>query len=248
MQNRINDQPAFILHRRNYQDSSLILELFTQEFGRVSVLAKGARKRRDAVQFQMFNRLSIGWIGRSELKTLTHIESQSIEVPASCYLALCYINELLLLLLAKYDEHRDVFQRYQLLLLEFTHMEQNSVSEFGQNIESSLRNFEIDLLTALGLMPQLTHLGFENQVIQSGGFYGYEPSTGLYIAEDNQKNSYLGADLLAIEQREWGSKKTLSSAKRLLRQIIDFNLRGRQLQSRQLYLQMYRKQHHEPNN
>ncbi|MCK4710113.1 MAG: recombination protein O N-terminal domain-containing protein [Gammaproteobacteria bacterium] len=60
MQNRINDQAAFILHRRDYQDSSLILDLFSEDYGRLSVLVKGAKKRRDAASFQICNRLSVG--------------------------------------------------------------------------------------------------------------------------------------------------------------------------------------------
>jgi len=238
MQNRITDQPAFILHRRDYQESSLILELLTMDYGRVSVVAKGARKRRDAAHFQMFNRLSVGWTGRSELKTLTQIESQIIAIPASCYLPMCYINELLMILLAKHDEHRQLFQRYQLLLLEITHLENESASAKGVPIEPSLRNFEIDLLTELGLMPQLTQLGFEHEAVQSGDVYIYDPQAGIRKADKHVSTGFTGEDLLAIDQRQWASSQVLLSAKRLLRQIIDFNLRGRQLQSRQMYLQM----------
>ncbi len=248
MQNRIFDQPAFILHRRNYQDSSLILELLTCDYGRISVLAKGARKRRDAAQFQLFNRLSVGWSGRSELKTLVAIESHVITVPTACYLPLCYINELLMLLLAKFDEHRDVFQRYQLLLLEFAQMGQISTPVDGLIIEPSLRNFEIDLMTNLGLMPQLTKIGFEQQAVQPDTVYSFDPSLGVYVTKEKAEKGFLGEELLAIEQRNWDSQKTLVSAKRLLRQIIDFNLRGRQLQSRQMYLQMISKQQDGPRN
>jgi len=142
MQNRITDQPAFILHRREYQDSSLILELLTLDFGRVSLMARGARKRRDAAHFQSFNRLSVGWSGQSELKTLTQIDSQPLLIPSACYLAVFYLNELLLYLLAKHDEQGALFKRYQMVLLEFGQLDVGQALTINAEIEPILRNFE----------------------------------------------------------------------------------------------------------
>lgn len=241
MQNRVSDQPAFILHRRDYQESSLILELLTQDYGRISLLAKGARKRRDVAHFQSFNRLAVGWSGRSELKTLTQIESQVVTIPPHCYLPVFYINELLLFLLAHNDEQHSIFQRYQLLLLEFSQLETGSDTTPDDGIEPILRNFEMDLLTELGLMPQLTQLGFDQQSVKAGSHYVYDPDSGLQPSGDTTPGRFRGEDLLQVDQRCWDSTQALRTAKRLLRQIIDFNLRGRQLQSRQLYQQMNKK-------
>jgi DNA repair protein RecO (recombination protein O) len=238
MQTHISDQPAFILHRRDYQESSLILELLTADYGRITVLAKGARKRRDAASFQSFNRLAVGWSGRSEMKTLTQIESQSLLIPAQCYLPVFYINELLLFLLAKHDEQRVIFQRYQLLLLGFSQLELTQGIDISSGIEPLLRNYEIDLLTELGLMPELTVLGYNQQEVDATGKYIYVPESGIQLAENDSRVCFMGGDLIAINQRQWDTTEVLKSGKRLLRQIIDFNLNGRQLQSRQLYKQM----------
>lgn len=228
MQNRINDQPAFILHRRDYQESSLILELFCEDYGRLSVLAKGARKRRDAGHFQLFNRLSVGWSGRSELKTLTHIESRPLAVPAECYMAVIYTNELLLYLLPKQDEHRSIFRQYQNLLLKMN----------LQQMEVLLRGFEIFLLTELGLMPNLAYESSDGQALNSDRLYCVDISSGVRPALDGEMDSFSGADLHAIQLQKFDSSNILRSAGRLMRQIIDYNLQGRTLQSRKIYQQL----------
>lgn len=230
MQNRITDQAAFILHQRDYQESSLILELFTEDYGRLSVLVKGAKKRRDVAHFQLCNRLSVGWSGRGELKILTQIESKSIPVPSKCYIAVFYINELLLTLLPKQDEYPYVFYRYQLLLLGLNQ----------QTIEPLLRSFELDLLTELGFLPDLACVSSNGSRLESDQRYHVDDVSGVYPVHERDVRSYSGAELVAVAQRRFDSDKTLKVAKRLLRQIIDYKLQGRTLQSRKFYQQFFR--------
>lgn len=233
MQNRINDQAAFILHRRDYQDSSLILDLFSQDFGRVSVLVKGAKKRRDASSFQICNRLSVGWSGHSELKILTQIDSHLLSVAAEYYPGIFYINELLLYLLPKHDEQITLFQHYQKLLVEFTQLD--------IQLEPLLRNFEIELLTELGYMPDLTVVPTIDQKIQLEQCYIFDEMSGLIPAPKDAMNSFTGSELIAIYERQFDLPENLRAAKRLMRQIIHFNLQGRTLQSRKFYQQMKKK-------
>lgn len=236
MQNRISDQPAFILHRRDYQNSSLILEIFSEDYGRLSVLAKGAKKRRDAGHFQLCQRLSIGWTGRSELKTLTAIDSRPFAVSPDGYMAVFYINELLLYLLPKHDEYRNLFQCYQLLLLQLAQQEFNL-----HQLEPLLRGFEIDMLTELGLMPDLKVEGVDNRTVLPESRYIVNAQSGLQRCGNTNIKSYKGADILAIQQRRFEPEDVLKTAKKLLRQIIDYNLQGRELQSRKFYQQLKHK-------
>lgn len=228
MQIRVSDQPAFILHRREFQNSSLILELFSEDYGRLSVLAKGARKRRDAAHFQLFNRLSVGWTGRSELKTLTHIESRPLCVPSECYMAVIYINELLLYLLPKEDEHRGIFLRYQSLLLQMD----------LQHMEVFLRGFEIFLLTELGLMPDLMSESTNGQPLHYDRHYCVDITSGVRSAVKADNMTFSGAELVSIQLQQFDSTEILLAARRLLRHIIDYNLQGRTLQSRKIYQQL----------
>ena len=227
---RVTDQSAFILHRREFRDSSLILELFTEYHGRVGVLARAARKRRDSALFQPFNRLVVSWSGRSDLKTLTRIDGRPIDVPANCYLAAFYTNELLLYLMPREDEHRDLFNAYQRLLLELEHA----------RLEPLLRAFEIKLLGELGLMPDLNIESQSGRELEDDRRYVLDMQAGLRAANLEEPESFSGKSLKAIHHGEFDSEEILRGARRLLRQIIDFNLQGRTLQSRRLYQQLAR--------
>jgi DNA repair protein RecO (recombination protein O) len=224
----VNDQAAFLLHRREYQNSSLILELFTRDYGRMSLLARGARKRRDVSHFQIANRLQLGWSGRSDLKLLTTIESRSLEVTDSCLIAVFYLNELLMYLLPKQDPYTELFELYQLTLLQLD----------AESLEPLLRNFEFNLLTSLGLMPELNISSPAGQPIVENSRYQIDPSAGLLPAEEHDNNAFSAEQLIAIQACDFSSTSTRLAAKRLMRTIIDFNLQGRALQSRQFYQQM----------
>lgn len=225
---RVNDQAAFLLHRREYQNSSLILELFTRDYGRVSVLARGARKRRDVSHFQIANRLQLGWSGRSELKVLTTIESRSLEVPESCLIAVFYLNELLMYLLPKQDTYPDLFELYQLTLLQIS----------PGSLEPLLRCFEYEMLNSLGLMPSLLVESVTGKPIEMGCHYHWDQQSGLRQAANPDSSSYSAEQLIAIQQADYALSSTLRGAKQLMRSIIDFNLQGRALQSRLIYQQM----------
>lgn len=236
MQNRVNDQAAFILHRRDYQDSSLILDVFSEDFGRLTVLAKAAKKRRDVAHFQICNRLLLGWSGRSELKILTQIDSQSLSLASDYLPSIFYLNELLLYLLPRHEEQRGLFKQYQMLLLNLAQKETEAIV-----LEPLLRGFEIELLTILGVMPDLSMDNIRQQKVESNRYYYFEPASGPLLAKDPAVNAFSGEALHAIQNRQFESSEVLRLAKRLMRQIIDYNLQGRTLQSRKFYQQMKKK-------
>jgi len=235
MENRVNDQPAYLLHRRDYQESSLILELFTLDFGRVSVLVKAAKKRRDAAYFQTGQRLQLGWSGRSTLKILTQIECRPLLIPLKLYSSVFYVNELLLYLLPKEQEQHSLFNRYQHLLLELAEADPDTP------VEVILRLFEMDLLMELGLMPDLTTEHYSEQSVRQEQHYRFDMLTGLQRLEGITATGFSGFELLCIQQRQFDSSAVRRAAKRLMRQIIDYNLHGRTLQSRKLYQQLNKK-------
>jgi DNA repair protein RecO (recombination protein O) len=226
---RVDDQPAFILHRRDYGNASLILELLTDDFGRVGVLAKGARKRRDVGSFQPGSRLAVGWRGHGELKTLSAIESRRIDIPADRYLPLLYVNELLLALTRRFDPLPGLFPRYQYLLLSLA----------SADLEPALRDFEMSLLSALGLMPAFERC-VEGNPLEPEAHYRLLPQSGLQASAEGDPSAERGAVWLAIAGRQFDDAAVCRAAGRALRQIIDSNLAGRELQSRKLYLQMTR--------
>lgn len=233
MHSRVFDQPAFILHRRDFQNSSLILELLTRDYGRISVVVKAAKKRRDRSCFEYCTRLSVGWTGTGELKTLTHIDSHTISMDGTSTLCVFYINELLLYLLPKQDSHLDIFERYQMFVLELAHEKPDQI-----NLEILLRNFEMNLLKELGIMPALDIESELEISVQPDLLYKYDPVKGVTRDLSVRGERIRGDILIAIQQRDFQHENALSYAKGLLRQIIDYNLQGRALQSRKLYKQL----------
>lgn len=216
-------QPAYILQQRKYRETSLIVEVFTRDFGRLSILAKGVRKPKSktAGLFRPFTPILLSYIGRAELKILTHIESASVtELNGLALYSGFYVNELIGRFLHKFDPHPEVFTLYQ-----------QCISELADtaSIEPVLRMFELQLLKFIGYAPQLSYDFQLNLPVQAGKRYLFDIENGPYEAEPGD---FQGSALLALETGIFLDQQTLSGAKKIMRSIIDFHLQGKPLQSR----------------
>jgi len=215
-------QPAFILQQRNFRETSLIIEVFTRDFGRLSVLAKGVRKAKSktAGLLQPFMPIVISYVGKAELKTLTTVEMAYSLGKLTGIALYCgfYINELISCFLHKHDPHPEVFLQYQSCLASLAQ---------GLNIEPALRIFELDLLDSVGygLYPE-ADLGQQNTQSTS---YSFDSECGLVVAE---RGLISQKTLQAIRLRQFSDAQVLSETKLLMRQVIDTHLQGRQLKSR----------------
>lgn len=232
MQQRINNQPAFLLHRRDYRESSLILDLLTLDFGLISVVARAAKSQRNRGHFLPGNTLLVGFSGQSELKTLTGIESQALSLSGDGWFSLYYVNELLLYLLPRHEEHREVFLLYQGFLQQLVKLSADSQRE------QLLRFFEMDLLSQFGHMPELGCLSASGEPLQIGSDYYFTPDHGVSDSAEMNATLYPADTLLAISRRDLSAPPIRSACKRIMRSIIDFHLNGRRLQSREIYRQM----------
>jgi DNA repair protein RecO (recombination protein O) len=229
---RISLQPTFVLHSRHYGDSSLILEALTQDYGRVSLLAKGHRKKIIGGP-QVLSEMLVSWSGRGEMKTLTAAESVKSGgqlLGRQLYAAL-YINELLIRLLPKYDAHPQLFQHYRELIPELARR---------QDFEPLLRQFELHLLTELGYALDLSHDAIDGTEIEASSVYRFVLEQGLVPVNGNEKlglNNFLGADIHAIAAADFSDIATRRAAKRLLRLALAPLLGPRPLKSRELFSQ-----------
>mgnify|MGYP003646804609 FL=1 len=228
MQTRVTDQPAFILHRRNWQNSSLILDVFTLNYGRLSLLAKAARQNAAKALYQPFMLLNIGWFGRHELKTLSAIEGHSAQVNERNYLSLLYVNELITSLLPQQEPSLEIFNQYLQLL-----------NQAGESIdESSLREFELCLLQTLGYFPDTADDASSGEVIQPELFYQFQINRGFVACQATAPDSVSGKSVIDWNQKRYSLDKVKRLAKSVLRSTIDFNLNGKALKSRDVYLQI----------
>ena len=153
MEPRVSDQISFILRRRDWQNSSLILDFFTRDHGCIRAIARGARRNPAKTPYQPFVMLSISWTGRQELKTLIGIEGQALPVDEKNYLALLYVNELLGALLPQGESNPAIFASYQSLLQQSERNGQKRLLLLNQRIslsscqilhEHSSRNWKVN--------------------------------------------------------------------------------------------------------
>ena len=238
---RVDLQAGYVLHSRPWRDSSLIVEYFSRECGRVSLVARGAKSRKSrggspAALLQPFTPLRCSWSGRGQLRTLTHCESNGQAWPLQgrqLYSGL-YMNELLSRLLHHEDPHQKLFDHYAAAL---------ALLSDGECEEIPLRRFEIVLLEELGYGFDLSCDGRTGEALSEDSWYHFDQECGLVQATAGGSNSqprYPGIDLLRISRGEY-SGTARQSAKRLMRQALSAHLGGRPLKSRELFLQRQRR-------
>jgi len=166
---------GFVLHRRDYRNTSLLLELFSAEEGRLPCVAKGAKsapRGRSALAalLQPFQPLWLGWVGRGEVKTLTRAEAAAPSIALRAERLYCgfYLNELLLRLIDREDPHEALFVFYQQALADLA----------TEPLDAVLRRFELRLLEELGYALDLRS-DRQGRPIDPIRDYRYVPGEGL---------------------------------------------------------------------
>ncbi|XWY18871.1 DNA repair protein RecO [Bisgaard Taxon 45] len=228
-----NWQRGFVLHRKAYSETSLLVELFTEETGRLTVLAKGARAKRSALKgiLQPFTPLLLRWSGRSELKTLTKVEPAAIALPLqqTALYSGFYVNELLCRVLEPETGYPHLFQDYLRCLTGLARAE--------HQIEPSLRHFEFQLLQTLGYGVDFCHCAGSGESIDENMTYRYREEKGFISSLIKDNLTFYGRELLAFEARQFDDTATLQAAKRFTRIALKQYLGNKPLKSRELFTQ-----------
>ncbi|MEW6646948.1 MAG: DNA repair protein RecO [Pseudomonadota bacterium] len=230
-------RPAYILHRQPYRETSLLLEAFSLDVGRVGLVARGARsgKGGKAGLLQPFVPLLLSWSGRGELATLTGAEGRGGLAPltGTALISAFYLNELLLRLLQRHDPHEELFHAYELAL--------QRLAAVPQQPEWTLRLFEKALLQELGYGLLLEHESHSDSAIQPERSYCYHVQQGPLPADAAAQAGPLlhGATLLALAAEQGADERVLAEAKTLMRTILAQYLGTRPLRSRELFRQTY---------
>ncbi len=228
MQTRVTDQPAFVLHRRSWHNSSLLLDLLTHDYGRVNLLAKGGKNNRLRGLFQPFCKITVSWVGRQELKTLTGIEGNASEIGQSLYLPLLYVNELIEAFLPAFEASTEIFALYDELLSNIDTID----------CEIFLRRFERSAMQILGYMPDAFVDAESGNPIDPECCYLFQSSRGFIPCESDAVNAIEGQLVNLWNDGEFNNPRVMHLAKTIMRCIIDFNLHGKRLKSRDIYLQI----------
>ena len=223
---RVEAEPAYVLHARPWRETSLLLEVLTLEHGRLALAAKGARRPGSQLRpvLLTFQPLVLGWSGAGEVRTLTRAEwAGGVPLPRGRALW-CgyYLNELVLRLLAREDPHREVFLAYDTAVRALAR---------GEALSPVLRRFELAVLAALGYgldWPQA-----------AAGRYRFEPRAGLVLLAEGE-TARSGEAILSAETLEdvragrWSRPETLAEVRALTRRLIDHALDGQELQARRM--------------
>lgn len=222
--------PCYILHHRDYKESSLLLEIFAKEHGRLSLVAKGIKRNKKAASYHLYQKYFLSWVAKSELGTLTDIEpagTMMLLKPAKM-MAGFYINEIILRLLHKHESHHELFDAYDKVLQSLLHDQPENIV---------LRYFEKSLLQSLGYGLVLRNDVVTGKKIIADQDYFYEPDKGPSLLHQDEKSNrkISGQTLLQIDSETLSTTEAMFEAKALFKLILQRYLGDTPLASRMLY-------------
>lgn len=233
-EHRITDQPAFVLHSYPYKETSLIVEVFARDYGRVPLMAKGAKRPHSQLRgvLQTFQPLQVAWSGKSEVRTMVSAEWVGGLRPLERSALLCgfYLNELLVKLLARDDPHAALFDYYVAALNQLAHDEPAAIV---------LRKFELGLLKETGVAGNLSFLAATGHLVHTDKQYVVDPERGTREAMiSDTMPVVIGKTLLDMEAGDYTDTATQQQSKFLMRHLLSHHLNGLTLNTRQILIDL----------
>lgn len=234
---KVDGQPAFVLHSYPFRETSLIVEVFTRDFGRMALLARGARRPRAAIRGLLmgFQPLELGWAGKGEVLTLMKAEWQGGQPLLAGEALFCgyYLNELLMHLLPREDAHQTLFARYTEMLQHL------AADATGRRREADLRSFEKALLEELGYGLTLEY-DAAGDPISAEAFYSYRMEQGpVRLMHDAEAAQVVrGKTLLDLHDENFSDPRSRAEAKALMRTLLAYYLDGKELETRKIFKEL----------
>jgi DNA repair protein RecO (recombination protein O) len=247
---RIAEQPAFVLHSYPYRETSLVIDVFTRDHGRVALIAKGAKRPHSALRgvLQTFQPLALSWSGKGEVRTLTKAEwiGGMLPLAGGALLSGFYANELLVKFCAREDAHDKLFNHYVLTLSRLAH---------DEPAVQVLRSFERVLLRETGYALALDRT-VSREDVRADGLYVFDPERGVCEvdpggevggARDPRSGRELpsqpwpvvsGQTLIDMERDEYTRAQTIAQSKTLMRFLLNIYLGGAPLATRQILIDL----------
>ncbi len=228
---RLEDQPAFVLHSYPFRETSLLLEVFSRNHGRLAIVARGARRPRSALRgvLMNFQPLRLSWFGKGEVRTLHSAEWQGGQPQLQGTALLCgfYLNELLLNLMARDDAHEQLFDYYQHTLQRLAHETDHA---------ATLRCFEKHLLQQLGYALLLDREADSGKPVESGTHYRYVIERGVLgeNADAPEGLTISGKTLQDMAADDYRDPASAQQSKQLMRMLLNHYLAGKALHTREL--------------
>lgn len=242
---------AYVLHRYDWSETSLILDLFTREQGRIAVAAKGAKRpysqlRPVLLPFQRLQ-VAVGRLTKSEGSDEAVPEVQNLRsaewaggaamLTGAALFSGFYLNELLMKMTARHDPHAALFDAYAATLPSLAERDDGQV-------QAALRAFEATLLKETGLLPDLSVVTLTREEVRDDLRYALLPEAGVTAARSNDAQ-VVGAALIGLQAAlTHGSVPALQQAcasalpelKTMLRGLLHYHLGSPVLRTRQVML------------
>ena len=242
---RISDEPAYVLHRYDWSESSLILEVLTKHHGRIALVAKGAKRPSSSFRpiLLPLQPLHVSFGGDAEIRTLKAAEWMGGHVmpTGDALMSGIYLNELLLNLLARDDPHPRLFDIFTLVV-------QVIASEHGEALQSALRTFELLLLREIGLLPMLDAQTMTLEPLLATARYCLVPEGGLRQAGAADRASLSGAQWGALQHALAehapftatlrACAEVMAELKPQLRTLLNYHCGVRTLRTRQMMIDL----------
>lgn len=234
---RLEDQPAFVLHSYPFRETSLLLEVFSRDHGRLAMVARGARRPRSALRgvLMNFQPLRLSWFGKGEVRTLHSAEWQGGQPQLQGTALLCgfYLNELLLNLMARDDAHEQLFDYYQHALQRLAHETDHA---------ATLRSFEKHLLQQLGYALLLDREADSGKPVESDAHYRYVIERGVLgeNADAAEGLTISGKTLQDMAADDYRDPASAQQSKQLMRMLLNHYLAGKALHTRELIKDLHK--------
>ena len=250
----VDRQPAYVLHRRAYRESSALLELLTRDFGLVGAVMRGVkRSARPAQDVEPFGRIVVSWRGRGQLVTLLRTETVTrCTLFGDALFAGFYINELLIKTLGREEPVQGLFDDYDAAIESLAQLParlagvaegdrsltDDEETPYAGALEPILRTFERRLLDELGYGIAFDVDVSDGRPIEAGRLYRVVDGEGFREADRQGASTtplYDGAQIAAMDAGEYDDPAVLQGAKQVLRRAIAVRLGGRSLTTRRLF-------------
>lgn len=234
---RVDLTPGFVLHTRPYRETSLLVEFLAHEFGRVGLVARGARsgKSQRRALLAPFEQVLVSWSGRGELQNLTKVEQMPAlpeggarRLEGDQLLGGLYANELMMRLTTRHDPSTALYKDYMILLEQLRQ---------GAKLEPVLRTFELCLFEHLGYALQLEIDTQTGEPVKPAARYQLVLEEGPRRVADNADAPFVfqGKSLLAMAQLQLEDALVLREARRLTHHVLRHYLGDKPLKSRELW-------------
>ena len=193
---RIADEPAYVLHRYDWSETSLILDVFTRHHGRVALVAKGAKRPSSSFRSVLLplQALSLAYGGEGDIRTLISAEwvGGHVMPTGEALMSGYYLNELLMRLTARDDAHPNLFDGSAAAVRLLASGDPDA-------LQWALRGFELLMLKEMGLLPGLDQQTLTLKPLVATEYYVLVPEAGLQWVNGDTRNAMLGAQWQALQ-------------------------------------------------